>query len=150
MEESIREDINLSFLDNIKELFGLSGQDIRTYSPLTLAYIGDAVYDLVVRSMVVLKANKSANDLHKTTVEFVKAKAQASIIEMLMDELNEDEKSYYRRGKNSKPYSTAKNASISDYHKATGFEALMGYLYLTGQTERMLYLMKKGIEHIRK
>lgn len=150
MEEGVRIGACTDLLDKIIELFGYEGQDIRTYSPLTLAYIGDAVYDLVVRSMVVLKANKSANALHNSTVHYVKAQAQARIIEYLYDELTEDEQSYYRRGKNSKPYSSAKNASVSDYHKATGFEALMGYLYLTKQTDRMLFLMKKGIDFVEK
>lgn len=140
------QEMDTSIVELIKRTFDLSGQDIRTYSPLTLAYIGDAIFDLVVRSTVVLKANKSANNLHKTTVKYVKAEAQAKMIEMLMPELSEEEQSFYRRGKNSKPYSTAKNASVSDYHKATGFEALMGYLYLTGQTDRMLYLMKKSVD----
>ena len=115
------------------------------YSPLTLAYIGDGIYELVIRSIVVERANRSANDLHKKTTRYVKAPAQSAMIEALLPELTEDEEAVYRRGRNAKSYTTAKNASVADYRRATGFEALMGYLYLTGQIDRMLELIKDGI-----
>lgn len=133
-------------IEQIKTVFECKEQDVRTYSPLTLAYIGDAVYDLIIRSVVVERANRSANDLHKKTVRYVKAEAQATMIMALLGELNLEEEAVYKRGRNAKSHTMAKNASVSDYRKATGFEALMGYLYLTGQTDRMLYLTKKGIE----
>lgn len=142
MEESV------SLLDQIKETFQCKDADVRALSPLTLAYIGDAIYDLVIRSVVVERANRSANDLHKKTVKYVKAEAQSKMIQELLSELTEDEKAVYKRGRNAKSYTTAKNASMSDYRKATGFEALMGFLYLTNQTDRMLYLVKHGIELI--
>lgn len=144
MEEGITREL----LDRIKETFECPGQDIRNYSPLTLAYIGDAVYDLVIRSVVVERANRSANDLHKITVKYVKAETQSSMITALLEELSEEEEAVYQRGRNAKSYTKAKNASTGDYRRATGFEALMGYLYLTGQVDRMLYLMKHGIEAI--
>lgn len=129
----------------ILENFSCRSQDIRTYSPLTLAYIGDAIYDLIIRTVVVERANRPANELHRITVRFVSAGAQAKIVEALLDRLNEEEQSVYRRGRNSKPHTTAKNATAGEYLKATGFEAVMGYLYLTDNMERALELVREGI-----
>ena len=140
MEES------LSLLGQIKQVFECKEQDVRAYSPLTLAYIGDAIYDLIIRSVVVERGNRAANDLHKRTTRYVKAEAQAKMIIALQEELTEEEEAVYKRGRNAKSYTSAKNASIGDYRKATGFEALMGFLYLTDQMDRLLYLIKKGIE----
>ena len=133
-------------LNLIRETFGCQGQDIRTYSPLTLAYIGDGIYDLVIRSIVVEQANRPAHELHRMTTGYVKAGMQAQMIVALGDELTEAEAEVFRRGRNAKPHTMAKNASRADYHKATGFEAVMGYLYLTGQNERMIALIKRGME----
>lgn len=138
MEESI------SLLKNIKKCFDCKEQDINSYSPLTLAYIGDDVYDLVVRTVVVERGNRAANGLHKTTSNLVKAQTQAQLIEAVMEKLTDQEKSVYRRGRNAKSYTSAKNASIGDYRKATGLEALIGYLYLTDRMDRVLELMKEG------
>lgn len=135
-------------LDNIVKSFDLKEQDVRTYSPLTLAYIGDGVYDLVIRTLVVGRANRPANELHRLTTRYVKAGAQAEMIVALKDELTEEEADIFKRGRNAKPYTTAKNATRADYHKATGFEALMGYLYLTGQEERMLELIRRGVAYL--
>lgn len=139
MEESV------TILEAIKRDFGCSEIDIRTYSPLTLAYIGDAIYDLVIRTIVVERGNTSANKLHRKAVSYVNARVQAKMIEALMDELTEEEQGIYRRGRNAKSFTTAKNASVIEYRKATGFEALCGYLYLTGRQERMLLLVKRAI-----
>lgn len=144
MEESIKQE--KEFLESIKEIFQCKEQDVRAYSPLTLAYIGDAIYELVIRSVVVERANRSANDLHKRSVKYVKAEAQAKMIMALQEILTEEEMAVYKRGRNAKSYTVAKNASMSDYRKATGFEALMGFLYLTNQNGRMLFLIKQGIE----
>ena len=133
-------------LEEIKEKFELPGQDIRTYSPLTLAYIGDGIYELVVRTVVVEQANRPSSELHKLTTQYVRAQAQAQMLLSLKDELTEEEADVAKRGRNAKPYTMAKNATRADYHKATGFEALLGYLYLTGQTKRMLELVQKGME----
>ena len=141
MEEGVR-----GMLELIQETFPNKQQDIRTYSPLTLAYVGDAVYDLIIRTMVVEQANRPANDLHRITVKYVSANAQSKMIQALLEELTEEEQSVYRRGKNSKPHTTAKNATVADYMKATGFEAVIGYLYLTNQMPRVLELVKLGIE----
>lgn len=139
MEESI------TILEAIKRDFACREIDIRTYSPLALAYIGDAVYDLVIRTVVVERGNTSANKLHHKTVTYVNARIQARMIESLMDELTEEEQTVYKRGRNAKSYTTAKNATVIEYRKATGFEALCGYLYLTGKQERMLTLIKQAI-----
>ncbi len=140
MEEGV------SLLEEIRQAFDGKKQDIRSYSPLTLAYIGDCIYELVIRSVVVGRGNRGVNELHRQTVAYVKAGAQAKMILALAEELTQEEEDVYRRGRNAKPYTKAKNASLTDYHKATGFEALMGYLYLTEQTDRMLYLIKRGME----
>lgn len=140
MEESI------TILDAVKKEFDCKETDIRTYSPLTLAYIGDAIYDLVIRTVVVERANQSANNLHKKTVRYVNARVQAKMIDALESELTEEETAVYHRGRNAKSYTSAKNASIIEYRKATGLEALCGYLYLTGQQERLLCLIHEAIE----
>ena len=132
-------------LDLILNGFDMKGQDARVYSPLTLAYIGDGVYELVIRTLIVEQANRSANELHRRATQYVKAESQAKMIVALKDELTEEEADIFKRGRNAKPYTTAKNATRADYHKATGFEALMGYLYLTGQEERMFQLIRHGI-----
>lgn len=137
---------NKELLDKIKEVFVCKEVDVRAYSPLTLAYIGDSVYDLVIRTVIVERANKAVNDLHKKTTHYVKAEAQAKMIYALQEELSEEEMAVFKRGRNAKSYTSAKNASINDYRNATGFEALMGYLYLMGRTDRMLELIHTGIE----
>lgn len=132
-------------LAQIKECFNCKEQDVRAYSPLTLAYIGDAVFDLVIRSIIVERANRSNNDLHKRTVRYVNAETQAKMIVALLEQLTEEEEAIYKRGRNAKSHTTAKNASVGDYRKATGFEALVGYLYLTDRMPRVLALIKEGI-----
>ena len=132
---------------HIKEYFDLPKVDVATYSPLALAYIGDGIYDLVIRSIVVGKGNTKASRLHQTTSHRVKAHAQATMMETLTPMLTEEETEIYRRGRNAKSPTMAKNATMSDYRRATGFEALMGYLYLTDQFERILELVKEAIRH---
>lgn len=135
-------------LEFLKETFELEYQDIRTYSPLTLAYIGDAIYELVIRTILVEKGNTQVNKLHKRASRLVKASAQSAMIEKLKPYLTEEEMGVFKRGRNVKAATMAKNATMSDYRRATGFEALMGYLYLTEQWERMLELMKTGIREV--
>ena len=132
----------------IKQNMDLEDIDTVNYSPQTFAYIGDAVYEVVIRTMIVDEANRSANDLHKMSSEYVKASTQAKLAEILLDVFDEDELAIFKRGRNTKINSTAKNASFNDYKKATGFEAVIGYLYLEGKTERMLELIKKGLEEL--
>ena len=132
----------------IREQFDIKEVDIRTYSPLTLAYIGDGIFDLVIRSIVVGRGNTRAYELHHRTSHIVKAHTQAEMAEKLLSVLTETENDIYRRGRNAKSPTMAKNATMSDYRKATGFEALMGYLYLTDQFERIVFLVKEGLAAI--
>lgn len=140
MEESVN-----SFIGLINEQFKLPFTDIKTYSPLTLAYIGDSIYDLVIRTMIVKRGNAPVNKLHKSASSMVKASAQMELFHRIEPELTEEELSIYKRGRNAKSYTSAKNASISDYRSATGFEAMMGYLYLTDQLPRLLELINMGL-----
>ena len=115
------------------------------YSPLVLAYIGDAVFDLVVRTILVEKTNEPVNVLHKKSAAMVKATAQTELYHRIEEMLSEDEMAVFKRGRNAKSHTTAKNASVSDYRCATGVEALIGYLYLEGNMERILELLKAGL-----
>lgn len=134
----------------IKECFGLPDSDLAGYSPLTLAFIGDSIYALVAKTVIVEKTNCPANVLHKEAVKYVSAVAQANIVRYFMDNnvLTEHESAILRRGRNAKASSTAKNASVGDYRMATGLEALAGYLYLDGQSGRLLEILKIGFEYI--
>ena len=127
---------------------GIEKQDICSYSPLTLAYIGDGVYELVVRSMIVTEANAPVNKLHKKSSELVKAETQAKMAFYFRDNdlLSEEELRVLKRGRNAQSYSKAKNASVSDYRWATGFEALIGYLYLSNENDRMLEIIAMGLK----
>lgn len=131
----------------IKQQFGIDRNvDIRTVNPLTLAYIGDGIYELVVRSVMVARTNTRAGLLHRQTSQYVKAEAQSKMMDVLLPVLTEEEESVYRRGRNAKSPTMAKNASVSDYRRATGFEALMGYLYLTDRMERIVELTKLALD----
>lgn len=140
MEES------LNLLAAIRKEFACDNVDIRTYSPLTLAFVGDCIYDLIIRTVVVERANTAPNTLHKKKSEVVKAAAQASCADALLPELTQEELAVYKRGRNAHSHTTAKNASVGDYRKATGLEALYGFLYLTGRMDRLLSLVKRSFE----
>ena len=140
MEESI------SRLDGaFRETFGLEAVDLKTYSPLTLAYIGDAVYELVIRSIIVEKGNAPVNKLHKRSSQLVKAKSQAEAAVKLMDVFTEEELVVYKRGRNTRSHTMAKNADMMDYRMATGFEAGMGYPHLKQDYARINELVRIGI-----
>lgn len=141
--------MNYSVDAYIREQFGVGDVDIRTYSPLTLAYIGDGVFDLIIRSVVVGKGNTRANRLHQRTSRIVMARTQAQIIEFLEPQLTAEEADIYRRGRNAKSPTMAKNATMADYRKATGLEALVGYLYLTDRFERLLELIKSAVDGLK-
>lgn len=142
MEESLK------LLDIIKQQFECEEVDIKTYSPLTLAFIGDCIFDLVVRTKLVAEGNRRAEGLHKDKSTIVKAESQARMAEAFADIFTEEEAEVYRKGRNAKSYSTAKNAKVTDYRKATGLEAVMGYLYLKGEQERIVELTKMGMDII--
>lgn len=141
---------NLSIINELHKRQGEPQIDLRTYSPLTLAYIGDAVYEMVMRTIVVERGQQAVHALHKQTTQLVCAKTQADIAEALMDVMTDAEQDIYRRGKNSKINSSAKNMSLEDYRKATGLEAVCGYLYLQGETSRVVELLTQGLERLGK
>ena len=114
-------------------------------SPLTLAYVGDCAFEMIIRTIVVGRAEHTVNTLHKHTCKYVNAASQRRLLTILAEQLTETEQSVVRRGRNAKSHSVAKHASLADYHAATGFEALCGYWYLTGQEERMLTLLTEAI-----
>lgn len=116
------------------------------YSPLVLAYMGDAVYEMYIRSLLVSGHNTQVNKLHKEATKLVRAKAQSEIFEKIFPHLTEEELNIFKRGRNAHSYTSAKNADIVDYRRATGFEALIGFLYITGNMERINELLKLGIE----
>ena len=140
MEES-RSGLNQKF----RETFDLEPVDLKTYSPLTLAYIGDAAYELVIRSLVVEQGNAPVNKLHKRSSRLVKAQTQAEAAVKLLDVFTEEELAVYKRGRNARSHTMAKNAEMTDYRMATGFEAVMGYLHLKQDYERMVTLIHLGI-----
>lgn len=109
-------------------------------SPLNLAFIGDCVYEMLVRERLVSEANRPVNDLHRESVKFVSAKAQTAAFKKIEPLLTEEETAVFKRGRNAKTGHQPKSASVGEYHCATGVEALFGYLYLTGNNERITYL----------
>lgn len=133
------------FKDFAKNMLGIGEIDIRLYSPLALAYIGDAVYDLIIRTKIVCDGNAPVNSMHKGATHFVSATAQADMMKLIEESLSKEEHLYYKRGRNAKPNTSAKSASYGEYRIATGFECLIGYLYLTEQFERIIEIIKLGI-----
>lgn len=123
----------------------LSEEDILMLSPLQLAYIGDAVYELLIRTYL-LSRDASVNKLHKTTTNYVKAKAQSDIINSIKDILTDKEANVVKKGRNAKSHTSPKNASIIDYKYATGFEALMGFLYLKREYKRINCIFESIID----
>ena len=142
MEES------LTLLNLIKRDFRLGEVDLKTLSPLTLAFVGDCIYDLILRTVIVERHNASPNQLHREKSRLAKAPAQAEMAEVLQEHLTQEELAVYRRGRNAKSHTTAKNASVLDYRKATGLEALYGWLYLSGQEERLLQLLRLSLDEL--
>ena len=144
MEKSIKWDFDTC----MQEMFQMQEVEAETYSPLALAYIGDCIFDLVIKNLVLNRGNKQVKKLHKETSQIVQASSQSKMMRVLQDELTEEEHQIYNRGRNSKTISPAKNQSVTDYRRATGFEALMGYLYLQRRYERMLELIKMGLDSL--
>lgn len=137
MEESIK---------HLKDQFQLEDIDIKKYSPLTLAYIGDGIYDLFIRTIIISEGNCQTNKLHKKVSTLVKAQKQSEMAKKLKTVFTDEELHIYKRGRNAKSNTVAKNASTADYRRATGFEAVMGYLYLTNDLNRIVDLIKIGLE----
>ncbi|SHK42430.1 Mini-ribonuclease 3 [Paramaledivibacter caminithermalis] len=132
------------------DLESMEEEELRTMSPLVFAYIGDALYEIYIRKYIVHKYKVKVNELHKISTRFVKASAQAKIIHAIEEELTEEEWKIVKRGRNQKSGSVAKNASIIDYKYATGFECLLGYLYLLRKTRRIQEIIYMAINIIEK
>lgn len=122
--------------------------DIHTYSPLALAFIGDCVFDLIIKSLVLNQGNKQVQKLHRETSRIVQASSQSQMMREIQDHLTEEEHAVYKRGRNSRTVTPAKNQSVTDYRRATGFEALIGYLYLKKEWKRILELVKIGLDSL--
>lgn len=133
-------------LDYLLKPFNIERKEAKEFSPLVLAYIGDAVYELMIRSILVSRGNRPVNKLNKDATSLVKAGAQSEIVKLISDKLSEEEYTVFKRGRNSSPHTMAKNASMTDYKYATGFEALIGFLYLDNRCDRALELVKLGID----
>ncbi|MCI9238075.1 ribonuclease III domain-containing protein [Lachnospiraceae bacterium 50-23] len=144
MEKSV----SWQFDSCMQETFQMKEVDIKEYSPLTLAYIGDSIYDLIIKSLVLNQGNRPVQKLHCMTSSYVQASAQSKMMRVMQEHLTEQEHAVYKRGRNAKSVSPAKNQSVTDYRRATGFEALLGYLYLNKEYERLLELVKLGLESL--
>ena len=145
MEKSV----GFEFDSYMQEVFQMKEVDVHSYSPLTLAYIGDSIYDLIIKSLVINQGNRQVNKLHKETSMYVQASTQSLMMRAMQEELTEEEHAVYKRGRNAKSVSPAKNQSITDYRRATGCEALLGYLYLKKEWKRMLDLVKIGLDSLK-
>ncbi len=144
--EGIRKQDSLDLSEWIRQEFGCKKQDIRTYSPLALAFMGDCVYEIIVRTVAVGRGNRQPQKLYQDTTRIVKASNQFKIYDALLTEVSEEERDIMRRGYNAHFHTKAKNATAYEYKKATGVEALFGYLYLTGRMERSVELLELGIQ----
>ena len=133
-------------LNILKEASQTEAGDVREYSPQTLAYMGDAVYELLIRTKVVTHGNAPVNKLNKKASQLAKAGAQSAMAEILAEYFTEEELSVYKRGRNAHSYTKAKNATTGDYRRATGFEAVFGYLYLKGDMLRISELFSLAME----
>ena len=132
----------MDFIDRNKDI-----KDVQMLSPLVWAYVGDAVYELYVRTKLVNNSNAKPHKLHVESIKYVKASAQAGNLLKLDNYLNDEEKDIVRRGRNVQNHHVAKNASVAEYAHATAFEALIGYLYLTHQDVRIQEILKLCIEN---
>ena len=141
MEEGVRE-----FKDLLLNTFNIAEKDIRTFSPLGLAFVGDAVHSLIIRTLELEKGNRQAGKLHNDTSVYVCAAAQSRAAAVILPELTEEEAAVYRRGRNAAPASHARSAGDEEYAAATGFEAVCGYLFLAGRTDRLFRLIRLSLE----
>ena len=148
MEEKLIVEDNKDFIGIIRQMLDVKQVDVMSYSPLTLAYIGDDAYDLVIRTYLRGKGNMPVNKLNRMADGLVRAKAQSDMMDVIEPMLDEEEHAVYKRGRNAKSYTKAKNATVADYRRATGFEALMGYLYMSGRYERMCELIKDALDYL--
>lgn len=138
--------MNEEILETIGRELPIRHGDLNTYSPLVLAYVGDAVFELYVRTLLVSKGNAPVSKLHRQSICFVRAKSQSDTVHKLLESLTQEEQDIVRRGRNAKSGTIPKNADVTDYKYATGFETLLGYLYLKEDYARLLELLKASVE----
>ena len=119
----------------------------KNLNPIVLAFVGDAVYSLFVREKLTFEFDYKSGELNKLAIAKVNAVAQAEFLKQILSKLTEDEMTIFKRARNAKKLTRAKHASVADYNIATGFEAVLGYLYLTGQKERLNFLLNKGNDY---
>lgn len=137
-----------NLLEEIHKCFPHDEKDIRSYSALKLAYLGDAVFEIIIRTLIIERTGGPVKNLHKKTSALVNAKAQAELVSAMQEHLTKDELSVFRHGRNAKTSSVAKHADIHDYRLATGLEALFGYLYMTGRSARAVELLKLAVNRL--
>lgn len=121
-------------------------RDVNAISMLGLAHVGDGVYELLVRAMLCKQGHQQVNDLHRLTVGYVKAPAQAGAVQKILNALSQEEFEVYKRGRNAHVNSIPQHANVGEYHAATGLEALFGWLYLLGRRERVSELFAMIVE----
>lgn len=138
-------DSEKNFLQSVQDAFGKGKLKPSQYSALGLAYIGDGVYDLIIRTIVLDLGNGKVKNFHRITSSIVKAESQAKVVNTILEKLTDEEMAVFKHGRNAKSATSAKNASIVDYRIATGFEALIGYLYLSHKMDRAMELVKTGL-----
>jgi ribonuclease III family protein len=147
-EELMKQEESIGICKYIRTALNLPEADIKTLSPLTLAFIGDSIYDLIIRTTVVEGGNAPVNKLHKRASKLVQATSQADLYHLIKDSLTEEETAVFKRGRNAKSFTTAKNAGVVEYRTATGLEALIGYLYLTDRMNRIMELLKPQLDKV--
>ena len=146
MEKSL----DFGFEHYLREMPGVKEIDAASCSPLVLAYIGDCIFDLIIKTMVVGKGKRQVHKMHEETSHYVQASSQSFMMRAMQECLTAEEHAVYRRGRNARSVSPAKNQSITDYRRATGFEALIGYLYLKGEYQRLIELVNIGLQSMKK
>ncbi|MDR0964418.1 MAG: ribonuclease III [Clostridium sp.] len=141
-------DSHMDLLRLVEEAFGEGQQDIRTFSPLPLAFAGDAVYELIVRSMLLRRGNRPVHKLTQSSIAYSNAVTQAKVAQAILPELTDEEEQAFRRGANATVHSFAKSASKHEYKTATALESLIGYLYFTGRSARVVELLQLGFGRV--
>ena len=133
------------FSDSVLKMFNFRQEEVSQYSPLVLAYIGDAVYEVFVRTLLIHENKVPVHALHKMSTAYVKAKSQCDTVHRIMENLSQEEKDIVRRGRNAKSGTIPKNADVAEYKYATGFECLLGFLYLRSDLTRLEEILKMSV-----
>lgn len=140
--------MNEEYFERVLTEFKIAPEEAHLYSPLVLAYVGDAVYEVFVRTLLVSESNAPVNKLHKKSISYVKAKSQSDILHRIFDSLSQDEQEIVRRGRNAKSGTIPKNADVTEYKYATGFESLIGYIYLKRDFSRLTEVLRMSVSGV--